>query len=96
MITEHVLLHVADEQSAAFEAAFVEARRLIALSPGFVSLSLCRDAETSGQYLLLVEWESIAAHRDGFRKSERYAAWSALLHPFYESMPVVRYFGRPI
>ncbi len=96
MITEHALLHVAAEQGAAFEAAFARARLLIASSPGFVSLSLCRNVETGGQYLLLVAWESIAAHRDGFRKSERYSAWSALLHPFYEPMPVVRYFGQPI
>ena len=93
MILEHALLHIKPGQSAAFEAAMNEARPLIAASPGFVGVEVRTAAETADTYLLLVRWENIAAHRDGFRKSERYAQWKALLHHFYEPMPEVAYFG---
>jgi heme-degrading monooxygenase HmoA len=96
MIIEHALLQVRDGEEAAFEAAMVEAKPLIAASPGFVDIEVRPAAETVGSYLLLVRWESIADHRDGFRKSGRYEQWRALLHRFYDPMPSVDYFGDPL
>ncbi|MEO9169010.1 MAG: antibiotic biosynthesis monooxygenase [Aestuariivirga sp.] len=93
MIVEHALLHIKPGQSAAFEAAMKKARPLIAASPGFVSIEVHPAAEAPDTYLLLVKWDSIAAHRDGFRKSERYAEWKVLLHKFYEPMPTITYFA---
>jgi heme-degrading monooxygenase HmoA len=93
MILEHALLTIKPGQSAAFEAAMAQARPLIAASPGFRSIAVRKACESSDQYLLLVEWQDIASHRDGFRTSARYAQWRALLYPFYEPMPVVTYFG---
>lgn len=96
MILEQALLQVRDGQTVAFEAAMAEARPLIAASPGFLGIEIRPAAEVSGLYLLLVKWRSIADHRDGFRTSDRYQQWRALLHPFYEPMPVVHYFGDPL
>lgn len=74
----------------------VDARPLISASPGFLGIEVRPAVEQAGPYLLLVRWESIADHRDGFRMSDRYARWQALLHPFYEFMPRVDYFGDPL
>ena len=93
MILEHALLSIKPGQSAAFEAAMAEARSLIAASPGFRSLAVRKACEIPDRYLLLVEWDDIASHRDGFRTSERYEQWRGLLHRFYDPMPVVGYFG---
>jgi len=93
MILEHALLSIKPGQSAAFEAAMAEARPLIAGSPGFRSIAVRKSCENPDSYLLLVEWDDIASHRDGFRTSERYAQWRDLLHRFYDPMPVVGYFG---
>lgn len=93
MILEHALLSIKPGQSAAFEAAMAEARPLIAASPGFRSIAVRKACDVPGQYLLLVEWDDIASHRDGFRQSARYEQWRALLHRFYDPMPVVGYFG---
>lgn len=95
-ILEHALLLVRVGSEGAFEAALVEARPLIAVSPGFISMTVRRSAGTTSAYLLLVEWETIADHRDGFRRSARYQQWRELLHPFYDPMPEVSYFGEPL
>ena len=92
MILEHALLSIKPGESAAFEAAMAEARPLIAASPGFRSISVRKSCDTRDLYLLLVEWDDIANHRDGFRTSQRYEHWRALLHHFYDPMPVVGYF----
>jgi heme-degrading monooxygenase HmoA len=92
MIVEQALLQVAPERVADFEADFVRARPLIAASPGFCGLELRPSVETPGTYLLLVRWESVDDHRIGFRNSERYQQWRALLHPYYDVLPGVTYF----
>jgi heme-degrading monooxygenase HmoA len=96
LILEHALLTIKPGQSASFEAIMARARSLIVASPGFRSIAVRKACESPDQYLLLVEWEDIASHRDGFRMSARYAEWRALLHPFYEPMPAVTYFGEPL
>lgn len=96
MIVEHALLQVRAGQEAAFETAMVKAQPLIAASPGFQGIEIRPAIEQSGTYLLLVRWDSVAHHRDGFRRSDRYEQWRSLLHPFYDPMPVVAYFGEPL
>lgn len=92
VILEHALLPVLPGHEAAFEAAFAEARPLISGQPGFVSLRLARSAETPSHYVLLVEWESVEAHTEGFRRSPEYQRWKELLHHFYDPFPVVEHF----
>jgi heme-degrading monooxygenase HmoA len=96
VILEHALLRVRDGECDAFETAMTQAKLLIAASPGFRGIEVRPAVETPSLYLLLVQWDDVASHRDGFRKSERYAAWRALLHRFYEPMPEVAYFDEPI
>jgi heme-degrading monooxygenase HmoA len=96
MILEHALLQVRTGEEKAFEAAMAEARPLIAASPGFLGIEVRPAVETQGLYLLLVRWESVADHRDGFRRSARYEQWRALLHRFYDPMPDVTYFEDPL
>lgn len=93
MITEHALLPVRPGQEQDFEAAFGQARHIIAAMPGFISLSLSRSIESPGTYLLLVEWETLEDHTEGFRGSAEYQQWRALLHRFYEPFPLVEHYN---
>ena len=96
MIVEHALLSVRPGQEASFEAALDQARPLFAASPGFLGIDVRRSAMGNSTYLLLVQWQTIADHRDGFRTSDRYKQWRGLLHPFYDPMPDVTYFGETL
>jgi heme-degrading monooxygenase HmoA len=95
VILEHALLDLVPGQEAAFERAFVEARPLIAATPGFRSLRLERCVERPAQYLLLVEWDRLEDHTEGFRGSPRYEEWRRLLHHFYDPFPLVEHY-RPV
>ena len=94
MIVEHALLPVRAGQERDFEAAFAQARPIIAGMPGFLSLSIHKGIESPSTYLLLVEWESVEHHEVGFRQSPQYEKWRALLHRFYEPFPVVEHFSQ--
>jgi len=93
VILEHALLDVVPGREAAFERAFEEARPLIAATPGFRSLRLERCVERPAQYLLLVEWDRLEDHTEGFRGSARYDEWRQLLHHFYDPFPLVEHYS---
>lgn len=92
MIVEHGVLSIRPGEETAFEEAFTKARPLISCQPGFLRLSLSRSIESPNLYLLLVEWERVEAHTEGFRKSPEFEQWRQLLHHFYEPKPVVEHF----
>lgn len=92
VVLEHAILEVRKGQQKAFEAAFSQAKQIITASPGFLSLQLLQCVENEGKYLLLVGWESVADHEQGFRGSPAYQEWKALLHHFYDPFPVVEHY----
>jgi heme-degrading monooxygenase HmoA len=92
VITEHAVLEVIPGQEAEFVETMDRAKTIIAASPGFLSLRVERCVERPSSFLLLVEWESLAAHIEGFRGSAAYEEWRALLHHFYDPFPVVEHF----
>jgi heme-degrading monooxygenase HmoA len=92
VILEHAVLPVVSGREAEFESAFAEAKSLIAGSPGCRSVSLSRCLEQPSLYLLLVEWERLEDHTDGFRGSPAYDEWRKRLHHFYDPFPTVEHF----
>jgi heme-degrading monooxygenase HmoA len=96
VITEHALLEVIAGQEEAFIEAMNKAKDLIAASPGFVSLRVERGVERPGCFLLLVEWERLEDHTEGFRGSAAYQEWRAALHHFYDPFPLVEHFEKAV
>ena len=92
MILEVAILRVRPGRSDAFEAAFAEAQGIIAASPGYQRHELRRCVETADQYLLLVWWDSVESHTEGFRRSPEYQRWRELLHHFYDPFPTVEHY----
>jgi heme-degrading monooxygenase HmoA len=48
--------------------------------------------EADDRYLLLVWWDSLESHTEGFRQSPAYQRWRALLHRFYDPFPTVEHY----
>ncbi len=96
MIVEHAILIVKPKDMAAYEAALREVLPLISVTPGFIKLDVRPCLEKAGRYLLLVEWERLEDHTIGFRQSDGYLKWKALLHPFYAPFPEVLHFGEAV
>ena len=92
MIIEHVHLYIREGQSEEFGLAFNKAKQIIQQAEGFQSLQLIRHYQCINHYILQVHWDTLEHHQNGFRMSEAYLQWKALLHHFYEPMPVVEYF----
>ena len=94
MVLEVAILNVRRGQCEAFEANFLEAQRIISVTPGYQRHELRRCVETPDRYLLLVWWDTLASHTAGFRKSPAYERWRQLLHHFYDPFPEVEHYTR--
>jgi heme-degrading monooxygenase HmoA len=92
MILEVAVLNVRAGQGETFEAAFREAQTIIASMPGYLGHELRACIEVENRYLLLVRWENLEAHTQGFRGSPEYQRWKALLHHFYDPFPTVEHY----
>lgn len=92
MIIEHVHLQIKPEQSQAFEAAFQQAKAFIYPMSGLNAVQVIKNIQDSHRYILLVFWDKLEDHTEGFRQSAEYQQWKALLHPFYDPMPQVEYY----
>lgn len=92
VILEHALLPVRSGAEDEFLEAFDEAKQIIASMTGFRRLRLSRCIERPTTFLLLVEWETLEDHTEGFRGSAEYQEWRQLLHHFYDPFPTVEHF----
>jgi len=92
MILESAILQVHAGQSENFEEAFRKASSIIRSMQGYIRHELHKCIEVDDKYLLLVWWETLEDHTEGFRGSEEYQEWKKLLHHFYEPFPTVEHF----
>ncbi|MFF3505436.1 antibiotic biosynthesis monooxygenase family protein [Streptomyces sp. NPDC003247] len=92
MIVEHAELTVEEGREEEFQEAFGKAREVLAEADGFRWAELLRCEERPRVFLLLVGWESVEAHTVGFRQSERFGRWRALVGPFFAAPPAVEHF----
>jgi heme-degrading monooxygenase HmoA len=92
MVLELAILDVKAGQKEAFETAFGRAQRIISSMKGYHSHQLQRCVEKPGRYVLLVNWETLEDHTEGFRGSPEYQEWRKLLHHFYDPFPDVEHY----
>jgi heme-degrading monooxygenase HmoA len=92
MILEVAVLNVIPGLEDDFLEAFSKAQYIISKMAGYISHQLKRCIENSSRFILLVEWEKLTDHTEGFRKSVQYQEWKSLLHHFYDPFPVVEHY----
>lgn len=93
MILEVAVLDVKTDQEVEFETAFLKAQSIISGMKGYCSHQLQHCIEVKNRYILLVNWEQLEDHTEGFRQSDEYQEWRKLLHHFYEPFPNVEHYS---
>ncbi|MCL8017250.1 antibiotic biosynthesis monooxygenase [Streptomyces sp. AS02] len=92
MVVEHAELTVEAGREAEFTQMFDKAREVLAEADGFRWTELLRCADRPQTFLLLVGWDSVEAHTVGFRASERFQRWRALVGPYFAEPPTVEHY----
>jgi heme-degrading monooxygenase HmoA len=92
MVLEVAILDIKQGLEDDFLKAFSKARHIISKMTGYVSHQLKRCVENTSRFILLVEWEELTDHTEGFRGSNEYQQWKSLLHHFYDPFPTVEHY----
>jgi heme-degrading monooxygenase HmoA len=92
MVLEVAILDIKQGLEDDFLKAFSTAQHIISKMIGYVSHQLKRCVENTSRFILLVEWEKLTDHTEGFRRSKEYQEWKSLLHHFYDPFPIVEHY----
>ncbi|RZJ85018.1 MAG: antibiotic biosynthesis monooxygenase [Chryseobacterium sp.] len=92
MILEVAILNVVAGKQHEFENSIKQAQRIISSMKGYISHELQKCMENDHQYILMVKWETLEDHTIGFRTSDEYQEWKALLHHYYDPFPIVEHY----
>lgn len=93
MILEIADFRIQPGQQAAFEAAIREGiGKALSQSPGFIRASVQRGVESPERYVLLVEWQTLEDHMQGFRNGPLFAVWRGLVGGFFAGPPSMEHF----
>lgn len=93
MILELADIRIHPGQNAAFEEAIQRGlKSVIHEAKGFQGYKVNRGIESSERYILQIFWDTLEDHTVGFRQSESFTKWRAIVGPFFASAPVVEHF----
>lgn len=74
---------------AEFERAVASFVPTFQQQPGFIDLSLHRCIEEPQRYRVFLHWNTVEDHTEGFRKSEGFQQWRALVGHCFAQPPRV-------
>lgn len=93
MILELADIRIQPGQNAAFEEAITRGlRTVIAQAKGFQGFKVNKGIESPERYVLQIFWDTLEDHTVGFRQSEAFTQWRAIVGPFFAAPPVVEHF----
>ena len=92
MVLEVALIDVLPGSEDDFAAAYAKAHDILVATDGCLKVRMTRGVETPNRFVLLVEWESVDAHLDNFRATERFTTLRGLLGPYFDGAPRVEHF----
>jgi heme-degrading monooxygenase HmoA len=92
MVLEVALIDVQPGQEEAFAAAYRQAQPVLAGTPSCRSVRMTQGIESSSRFVLLVEWDSVEAHENNFRATDRFGQWRGLIGPYFAAPPRVEHF----
>ena len=93
MVLEVGLINVITGQEADFADAYRRAHEVLAGTPGCLSVRMTQGIESPHRFVLLVEWESVEAHEQNFRGTDRFTMWRSAIGPYFERPPHVEHFS---
>ncbi len=96
MILELARIDIKEGTNQDFETALETAKGVISQSKGFQEITVKKCIEQANRYILLIEWDTLEDHTVGFRESDLFKEWRALIGPFFLEPPLVQHYIAPL
>ncbi|MEV6630569.1 antibiotic biosynthesis monooxygenase family protein [Actinoplanes sp. NPDC051470] len=92
MVLEVALIDVIPGHEDAFADAYRQARPLFDDVEGCRSVRMTHGIESPTRFVLLIEWDSVEAHDQNFRATEKFQQWRGFIGPHFAGPPLVEHF----
>ncbi|MGR3811798.1 antibiotic biosynthesis monooxygenase family protein [Jiulongibacter sp. NS-SX5] len=93
MILEFAKLYIKEDEVESFLKQTPKAVEVISQAKGFLGIEFKRSVENPNCVVALISWETLEDHTVGFRESELFPQWRAVISPFFASAPEVEHFS---
>ena len=92
MIIEVAHIKVLPGHEVKFETAVAKAVEVFSQAKGCVGLHLQRCIESPLEYEAIIRWDTLEDHTVGFRESDLFQQWRALVGPHFDGPPEVKHY----
>ena len=92
MVVEYIRYSIAADRADAFTSAYEVAALSLRQSPVCLAYELSRCSEAPEAFTLRIEWESTAAHLQGFRKSSEFKTFFEAIKPYVQDIVEMRHY----
>ena len=97
MTTEIIRYHVEPARAAEFEQSYRQAEPILQGSPHCLGYRLLRGHEEPENWIIVIEWDSVEGHEQGFRKEPSFREFFQLVGPFIPQIQEMKHYeARPI
>jgi heme-degrading monooxygenase HmoA len=93
MILELADFRIVPGRQAEFDEAIVRGiGTVLSKAKGFRGWQVHKGIESPERYLLMIRWDTLEDHTVGFRGSELFTQWRAIVGPFFAQPPQVEHY----
>ena len=97
MTTEVIRYKITPERASALEEAYQKAEAILQESEHCLGYQLLRGHEEPENWILLLMWDSVAGHEQGFRNAPAFSAFLVLVRPFIRDIQEMKHYeSRPM
>ncbi len=94
MIKEFAQVEVLPGKDGEFVAAVnLAVAKVLSTAPGFIAFEIYKSVERENVYMFEIQWATLVDHTIGFRESDLFPKWRAIIGPFFASPPQVEHWG---
>lgn len=92
VVVEYIRYTVPADRDGEFEGAWSEAQKVLRDAPQCLSYEVARGVEQPENYVVRIEWSSVAEHEQGFRQGPAFQQFFAAVKPFFEEIQEMRHY----
>lgn len=92
MITEVIRYKISPEEAERFEESYRKAEAILQKSPYCLGYQLLRGVEQPENWILLLQWDSVTGHEEGFRKEASFRDFLELVRPFLKQIEEMKHY----
>ena len=92
MVTEVAVFQAVPGKEEAFAQGIQRGAEVVRRDAGCRSVAIHRCIEDPARFLLMIQWESLEAHTESFRKSPRFAEYRSHINGLFIDSPIVHHY----